>query len=344
MVTFACLSFVLYQSHECWLKYYTLPKSTDVSIQKAESYPEVTLCPKDLKVYNDFLQKCNLSYSDYFSSYKWTGNDSCKDPQILWNTMVGNINDLVISVLMKSNDNTYIWTYGMDLGNSFRTLDAGLHGRCYTLNWPKMLDLSSLEIVLNHEAKVHIHPPGEFFGSESAVFNLYGHTKIKLLYETFEVLDNNGDICIKNPNESRDDCLLNAIQQESKMDIGCTVPYIPDNSEICVKHDEASNASYLFGDITEWNQTKSQKLCPKTCLQYTISVGNKDLINDENTPNIILTLDFPKLIKVSRTYLSYTILELIAEVGGYVGLFLGVSINQISDLFRIMIGKLSPQL
>ena len=49
MVTFACLSFVLYQSHECWLKYYTLPKSTDVSIQKAESYPEVTLCPKDLK-------------------------------------------------------------------------------------------------------------------------------------------------------------------------------------------------------------------------------------------------------------------------------------------------------
>ena len=127
------------------------------------------------------------------------------------------------------------------------------------------------------------------------------------------------------------------------MDIGCTVPYIPDNSEICVKHDEASNASYLFGDITEWNQTKSQKLCPKPCLQYTISVGNKDLIN-ENTPNIILTLDFPKLIKVSRTYLSYTILELIAEVGGYVGLFLGVSINQISDLFRIMIGKFSSQL
>ena len=342
MVTFACLSFVLYQSHECWLKYYTLPKSTDVSIQKAESYPEVTLCPKDLKVYNDFLQKCNLSYSDYFSSYKWTGNDSCKDPQILWNTMVGNIKDLIMLFNIRSNDDMIPINMN-DLGN-FRTFD-GLHGRCYTLNWPKMLDLTSLHIFLKHEAKVYIHPPGEFFGSESAVFNLYEatDTRIKVLYETFEVLDYNGEICIKNSTESRDVCILNAVQRESMLDIGCTVSYIPDKSQICVNQNQAIKAGMIFNSITNWNQTKAKKLCPKTCLQYIISVGNKDW-NDKTSSIITLTLDFPKFIKVSRTSLSYTILELIAEVGGYVGLFLGVSINQISDLFRITVWKFSSKL
>ena len=67
MIIVACLSFVLYQSHECWLKYYGLPKFTDVSFQKAESYPEVTFCHKNLKVrvktgfsFND-TQKYDLS-------------------------------------------------------------------------------------------------------------------------------------------------------------------------------------------------------------------------------------------------------------------------------------------
>ena len=348
MITFACLSFVLYQSHKCLLKYYSSPKSADVSIQKAESHPEVTLCPKDLTVYNDYLKKCNLSNDDYFVKHKWIGNDSCKDPKILWNTMVGNINDWIMQVFFKANDK-WIPINMNDLDNFFRTLDAGLHGRCYTWNLPKILDFTSIHIVFkNHKAKVHIHPPGEFFWSESAVFNMYGHghTKIKLLYETFEVLDYNGDICIKSLNESKDDCILNAIQQESKLDIGCTVPYIPDKSQICVNPIEATKARLIFQNITEWNQTKAQKLCPKTCLQYIISVGSKNLMkaNTYNTCNTYLTVDFPKFIKVSRTYLSYTNLELIAEVGGYVGLFLGVSINQISDLFRIIVGKLSSQL
>ena len=64
MITFGCLTFVLYQSRKCLLKYYTFPKSADVSIQKAESYPEVTICPKDLTFYNDYLKQCNLSFEN----------------------------------------------------------------------------------------------------------------------------------------------------------------------------------------------------------------------------------------------------------------------------------------
>ena len=38
-------------------------------------------------------------------------------------------------------------------------------------------------------------------------------------------------------------------------------------------------------------------------------------------------------LKVTEAYLLYSFLSLIAEVGSYVGLFLGVSINQINYVF-----------
>ena len=51
-------------------------------------------------------------------------------------------------------------------------------------------------------------------------------------------------------------------------------------------------------------------------------------------------MEFPKYVRVSSSYYSYNLLELLAEVGGYVGLFLGVSIIQISSLVKILMAKL----
>ena len=39
------------------------------------------------------------------------------------------------------------------------------------------------------------------------------------------------------------------------------------------------------------------------------------------------------MIKVTEAYYSYTELELIAEFGGYVGLFLGISVFDINQIF-----------
>ena len=47
----------------------------------------------------------------------------------------------------------------------------------------------------------------------------------------------------------------------------------------------------------------------------------------------LIEIAFPSQVKVITTYPTYTFLSLIAEVGGYVGLFLGVSIL---DLKRII--------
>ena len=47
-------------------------------------------------------------------------------------------------------------------------------------------------------------------------------------------------------------------------------------------------------------------------------------------------LKFEQLIKETKSYYAYSGLSLIAEIGGYVGLFLGISINQLTVLWDIL--------
>ena len=48
---------------------------------------------------------------------------------------------------------------------------------------------------------------------------------------------------------------------------------------------------------------------------------------------------FEENIKVTRDYYIYTKINLIAEIGGYVGLFLGVSVNQLTNLIDFIVAK-----
>ena len=56
--------------------------------------------------------------------------------------------------------------------------------------------------------------------------------------------------------------------------------------------------------------------------------------NNKGSNNTWLEISFEKYVKVSKTKAAYSFLSFIAEVGGYVGLFLGISINQISVIFK----------
>ena len=54
-----------------------------------------------------------------------------------------------------------------------------------------------------------------------------------------------------------------------------------------------------------------------------------------------IEITFKENIKVTTSYYLYSGLSLIAEVGGYVGLFLGVSVNQIANLFEWILTKIN---
>ena len=52
-----------------------------------------------------------------------------------------------------------------------------------------------------------------------------------------------------------------------------------------------------------------------------------------------LYLKFPETTTISTDQYSYTWLNLVAEVGGYVGLFLGYSVYQMTDLIDMLLQK-----
>ena len=54
---------------------------------------------------------------------------------------------------------------------------------------------------------------------------------------------------------------------------------------------------------------------------------------------IILT--FEELIQVTKSHYIYSELSLIAEIGGYVGLFLGISVNQMPYLLDVLKASLA---
>ena len=68
------------------------------------------------------------------------------------------------------------------------------------------------------------------------------------------------------------------------------------------------------------------------------------LTQDEKTNGKEIRFMFPESIKVQAAFYVYKELSLIAEVGGYVGLFLGWSVYQITDLLDMSFESLKRKL
>ena len=139
-------------------------------------------------------------------------------------------------------------------------------------------------------------------------------------------------------------------------ELGCTMPYIPDKSSICTDPEKAKRANDMYKEVRD-NQTLAAAMCPRSCNYQIISLNRFEIgeykqtftVVPQNRKDKTLSLTFQKFIKISTSRRSYTFLELIAEVGGYVGLFLGISINQTFDLtsnlfkaLSLLLSKLKP--
>ena len=81
--------------------------------------------------------------------------------------------------------------------------------------------------------------------------------------------------------------------------------------------------------------------CNKTCSYVTLRANTvRERENWYKTISNVL-IYFKENVKITKAYHVYGRLSLIAEIGGYVGLFLGVSINQITNLFDIIFQQIN---
>ena len=102
-----------------------------------------------------------------------------------------------------------------------------------------------------------------------------------------------------------------------------------DKNHICTQEGLAAKAKRIGKD--------NLHLCASPCKYTKVTCNLRNKITNDK-PRIRLT--FPGSIQVHKAFYVYDELSLIAEIGGYVGLFLGWSVYQITDLLDLSIESL----
>ena len=106
------------------------------------------------------------------------------------------------------------------------------------------------------------------------------------------------------------------------------------------------NCIYLTGNLAlnAWYNIIYDKTkyghCIEPCQFFSIATETayiKDILNPEYAK---VNLNFEDIIKVSKSYYIFSGISMLGEIGGYVGLFLGVSVNQITNLLVFLFARL----
>ena len=154
-----------------------------------------------------------------------------------------------------------------------------------------------------------------------------------------------GKTCI---DSEYDTCMYSALirhmEANTQSENGCTVPWVMNGTEgatkIC-KDPENINTTFWIA----WNRVTNQMDdCPVPCDTLLVSLGAKNYAFKDDRDYGQLYLYFAPRTMFSEELTLYTPLSMFAEIGGYVGLLLGVSLWNfaawISDILEGRIKKI----
>ena len=206
------------------------------------------------------------------------------------------------------------------------------NGRCYSII-PTLgmiqKGIREIELGLASLTKIYIHNPGVFeYGADEMVTvkNAMGvRDYYKVQHEILEMLDDKDKSCNDTTKYAKDDCGEDEIEKFVMKEYGCTPPFFKNKEKIC------TNETITKQVHKYWKNARYYTNCSGPCREISVSViptSNKTT-KPENSE---VKFYFRNRVKVVKSYYAYSSLSLIAEIGGYFGLFLGVSINQITCL------------
>ena len=132
-----------------------------------------------------------------------------------------------------------------------------------------------------------------------------------------------------------DECLTNSLTKLMLKEANCTVPWVENKSSICSKPENIREALKLFNQ----NIFNQNGICKRPCETTDIRL-NPPI---EMYASFVKRLDlvFKDTIKVTEEYLLQNELSLFGNIGGYLGLCVGLSILNLRDLFGYLLGRLA---
>ena len=347
-IQIACLIFVAFQAYQCVKKYADWPQGTHASLQKASKYPypDITICPYPSNGhFNATLENCNLTIEDYFENAIWIGNNSdidyCNNPKDLCEILGENTYEQMDKVKVNiydfnGNTLTYSNNTNIDFWVEKETRDSG---KCLTFQMPKNREIWCLHFWCPFgKYEAYFSAPGDFIATYDYTSILVSNNHMILIninHEVFQALSTEEQAC--HNDYIRDECIDEFVTQKMMQIQGCTTPFVTNKSHICTDPDKAKKALAIQSDILDGDREILVNACPKSCVQVRMVFGSQrvdDIGLDDNDVPGELSLYFQHTIEVSKSYWSYTGLSLFAEIGGYVGLFLGVSLHQVSNILE----------
>lgn len=353
---------LIVQSYQRIAYFLTVPTyiSSSVVRQQEATFPTFTLCADSSIAYDlDNLAKHGLTKNDYTCGSKgtagnencpvWTSNMSNVSPIEVYDDSTYSIQKMVETITIQTMTPDQLGSYLLVLNkdNLEKNVIPNYHrslGQCSTLSLEESIrqrGVRYVELKILRYGKVYFHPPGQFLSLNGRMgYKILSgdHVEAVLNYHEYRMLEKenpNYDPLAKDQNQFRttcsqgnyDSCIYNKLEQSMMQDAGCTVPYMPKvEGRICSEMDKARIAF----DIHWFRVTNQQHDCQTPCnhiLTELAKSGNFYSANtEENSTVAIFRIYLQESISLSQEDYILKFLNLVADLGAYLTILLGVSV------------------
>ena len=283
---------------------------------------------------------------DYKHDGKWVGNanldENCTNPEILYESIVTKPEDIFDYIRYVYFDGSEVYDIDTYKSSKISSYVDYFRGRCYMFNPTEEMiktGIKMIELQLRQSSYIYFHSKGLFKTKMYNIPRFYASSSkdisLDLDFTVYNMLDIGGKPCTAETGFDKDVCAESKLDKKSLETFGCTSPFGTNKDRICKDNETGSKVMKLYKET----MTNNVDNCNHPCLFSSTKTTKTDEYGGyDATGNVVIYVK--ENIEVKEAFYLYSILSMIAEVGGYVGLFLGVSVNQVSLLVNVLLDKL----
>ncbi len=220
-------------------------------------------------------------------------------------------------------------------------------GRCYSMDLDEILTALGIEaiaITAKIDTFIYLHHPGQFLNSKSKVFTRKGnkhYIDVSYTITKDSLQDDSGLPCSAEMNMNLDDCIYADLEHTMLEKFGCIVPFLKppqdlDNlkKQACSNQSHEDLFSFYFHQIRKSQKVKCIRPCTSMDLFLgVLQPGKVDKKHTHDNQSYIM-IYLKSTVDVRETILDYTLVSMMAEIGGYTGLLLGISLADLAWFFK----------
>ena len=318
-------------------------------------------------MYLSSLQQCMFLCNSQVSLGKH--NNASVPPEKIYEEVltVNSINDIFDSIQVSVFIDEFTSSKRIDITSFTPKVDLSVgEGRCFSLNYPPEVDKQYVTTMimerweredrLGGHVFLKIGHPGQVYTRELETMQipLDSKTHIYLASPTAQILlaDDPKSSCSEEMSYGYDNCFDERLTTMLLTEGGCTPPYVINKTNICNSQSDWKKFAAASSQRDSLVKSHRYRICPRPCatmrgnLKFVTEIpmkhcnrcgtfaGNKTLKQlvpqGANLSRIILTIK--EEFEVTRSFFAYTPIAFFAEIGGYLGLFIGFSLTSLADL------------